>query len=96
MNTPKPAKAKVKFKAQKKKVKLTLKKIKNCKGYQIKYANNKKMKKAKTKITTKKTITIKRLKSKKRTYFRIRGYNIDSAGKKVYSKKVLKKSVKVK
>lgn len=96
VNTPKPAKAKVKFKAQKKKVKLTLKKIKNCKGYQIKYANNKKMKKAKTKITTKKTITIKRLKSKKRTYFRIRGYNIDSAGKKVYSKKVLKKSVKVK
>lgn len=95
-NTPKPAKAKVKFKAQKKKVKLTLTKIKNCVGYEIKYANNKKMKKAKTKTTTKKTITIKKLKSKKKTYFQVRGYNVDSAGKKVFSKKVLKKTVKVK
>lgn len=95
-NTPKPAKAKAKFKAQKKKVKITLTKIKNCVGYQIKYANNKKMKKAKTKTTTKKTITIKKLKSKKKTYFQVRGYNLDSAGKKVFSKKVLKKTVKVK
>lgn len=96
VNTPKPAKAKVKFAAQKKKVKLALTKIKNCVGYEIKYADNKKMKKAKTKNTTKKTITIKNLKSKKNTYFQVRGYNIDSAGKKVYSSKVLKKTVKVK
>lgn len=96
VNTPKPAKAKVKFKAQKRKVKLSLKKMKNCVGYQIKYANNKKMKKAKTKYTTKKTYTIRRLKSKKKTYFQVRGYNLDSAGKRVLSKKVLKKTVKVK
>lgn len=96
VNTPKPGKAKVKFTAQKKKVKLKLTKIKNCVGYEIKYANNKKMKKAKTKTTTKKTLTIKKLKSKKKTYFQVRGYNLDSAGKKVYSKKVLKKTVKVK
>lgn len=96
VNTPKPAKAKVKFKAQKKKVKLSLKKMKNCVGYQIKYANNKKMKKAKTRYTTKKTYTVRRLKSKKKTYFQVRGYNLDSAGKRVLSKKVLKKAVKVK
>ena len=95
-NTPKPAKAKVKFKVQKRKVKLTLKKIKNCVGYEIKYANNKKMKKAKTKYTKKKTYTVRGLKSKKKTFFQIRGYNLDSAKKKVFSKKVLKKTVKVK
>ena len=96
VSTPKPGKAKAKFKAQKKKVKLTLTKVKNCVGYQIKYADNKKMKKAKTKTTTKKTYTVKGLKSKKKTYFQIKGYNLDSAGKKVYSKKTLKKTVKVK
>ena len=96
VNTPKPAKAKVKFKAQKKKVKLALTKIKNCVGYEIKYANNKKMKKAKTKTTTAKTYTIKKLKSKKKVYIQVKGYNYDSAGQKVYSSRVLKKTVKVK
>lgn len=96
VNTPKPAKAKVKFTAQKKKVKLALTKIKNCVGYEIKYANNKKMKKAKTKTTTAKTYTIKKLKSKKKVYIQVKGYNYDSAGQKVYSSRVLKKTVKVK
>lgn len=94
--TKKPGKAKVKIKAQKKKAKLTFTKIANVKGYEIKYSNKKNMKKAKTKVTTKKNITIKKLKAGKRTYFRIRAYNIDSAGKKVYSKKTVKKSAFIK
>ncbi|WP_302625801.1 hypothetical protein [uncultured Eubacterium sp.] len=94
--TKKPGKAKVKFTAQKKKAKLSIKKIANAKGYEIKYANNSKMKKAKTKTTTKTSITIKKLKSGKKTYFRVRAYNLDSAGKKVYSKKTLKKTVVIK
>lgn len=54
------------------------------------------MKKAKTKTTTKSSIAIKKLKSGKKTYFRVRAYNLDSAGKKVYSKKVVKKSIVIK
>ena len=77
-------------------MKLKFKTLKNAKGYRIKYADNKKMKKAKTKTTTKATYTVKSLKSKKKTYFQITAYNLDSAGSKVYSKKVLKKTVKVK
>lgn len=96
VNTPKPGKAKVKFTAQKKKVKLALTKVKNCVGYEIKYADNKKMKKAKTKTTTAKTYTIKKLKSKKNVYIQVKGYNFDSAGQKVYGSAVLKKTVKVK
>ena len=94
--TKKPGKARVSFKAAKRSAKLTIKKIANAKGYEIKYATNSKMKKAKTKFTTKKSITIKKLKSKKKTYFRVRAYNLDSAGKKVYSKRVLKKALIIK
>ena len=58
------------------------------------------MKGAKTKnckFTAKnKPVTVKKLKSGKKTFFQIRSYNLDSAGKKVYSKKVLKKTVIVK
>lgn len=94
--TKKPGKAKVKIKAQKKKAKLTFTKIANAKGYEIKYSNKKNMKKAKTKNTTKKSITIKKLKAGQKTYFQIRAYNIDSAGKKVYSKKTVKKNAFIK
>lgn len=94
--TKKPGKAKVKVVAQKKKAKLTFNKLANAKGYEIKYSNNKNMKKAKTKRTTKKNLTIKKLKSGKKTYFQIKAYNIDSAGKRVYSKKTVKKNAFIK
>lgn len=94
--TKKPGKAKVTIKAQKKKAKLTFKKLANVKGYEIKYSNKKNMKKAKTKRTTKKSLTIKKLKAGKKTYFQIRAYNIDSAGQRVYSKKVVKKNAFIK
>ena len=94
--TKKPGKAKVTIKAQKKKAKLTFKKLANVKGYEIKYSDKKNMKKAKTKRTTKKSLTIKKLKAGKKTYFQIRAYNIDSAGQRVYSKKVVKKNAFIK
>ncbi|MCI9618140.1 MAG: hypothetical protein HFG31_09170 [Eubacterium sp.] len=94
--TKKPGKAKVKVAAQKKKAKLTFTKIANAKGYEIKYSDKKNMKKAKVKRTTKKSLTIKKLKSGKKTYFQIKAYNIDSAGKRVYSKKTLKKNAFIK
>lgn len=94
--TKKPGKAKVTIKAQKKKAKLTFKKLANVKGYEIKYSDKKNMKKAKTKRTSKKSITIKKLKAGKKTYFQIRAYNIDSAGQRVYSKKVVKKNAFIK
>ena len=49
-----------------------------------------------TNNATAKTYTIKKLKSKKKVYIQVKGYNYDSAGQKVYSSRVLKKTVKVK
>jgi hypothetical protein len=95
-NTKKPAKVKVKYKAQKKKVKLTLTKNSNCVGFQIKYGSKKNMKGATTRYTTKKNYTVKKLASGMKTFFQVRGYNVDSAGKKVISNKVNKKTVIVK
>ena len=76
------------------------KKVKGVKGYQIQYSRSKKFKKKarktvtikKAKITKK---TIKKLKSGKRYYVRVRTYKVVN-GKRVYSKWSAKKSVKVK
>ena len=82
----------------KKKIKITWKKVKNANGYQIQYAVNKKFKKAKT-VTIKKASTIKKvikkLKSKKKYYIRVRAY-VTKAGKKFYGTWSGKKTVKVK
>lgn len=92
-----PAKAKIKkVKAAKKKVSLTLKKVKNAKGYLLQYSTSKKFKGAKKKYTTKTRVTIKKLKSKKTYYFRVKVYKLDGK-KKVLSKKwSAVKKVKVK
>lgn len=82
----------------KKKIKITWKKVKNVKGYQIQYALNKKFKKAKTVTIKKASVTkkiIKKLKSKKNYYVRVRAYTTKS-GKKLYGIWSAKKSVKVK
>jgi hypothetical protein len=95
--TKAPGKAKVKaVKSAKKKVTVTLKKVSKAAGYQIQYGNNKKFKKAKTKVTTKTKITIKKLKSGKNVYVRARAYVLDSAGNKVYGKYSAKKKAFVK
>ncbi len=73
----------------KKKAVIRWKKISAAKGYKIEYSTSKKFTKKKTKTkTTKKTkITIKKLKSKKTYYFRVKAYKVDSSKKKIYSKK---------
>lgn len=93
-----PAKVKLKsLKASKKKIKVTFKKVSGAKGYQISYATNKKFKKAKTlNVKAKaKTATIKKLKSGKKYFVRIRAYKKDGAKKK-WGKWSNVKSVKVK
>ena len=86
-------------KAGKKSIKVTWKKVKGIKGYQIQYSTNKKFKKGNKTITVKSTkstsATIKKLKSKKTYYVRMRTYKIVN-GKKVYSAWSKAKSVKVK
>lgn len=86
-------------KAGKKSVKVTWKKVKGIKGYQIQYSTNKKFKKGNKIITVKSkkstSATIKKLKSKKKYYVRMRTYKIVN-GKKVYSAWSKAKSVKVK
>ena len=86
-------------KAGKKSVKVTWKKVKGIKGYQIQYSTNKKFKKGNKTITVKSTkstsATIKKLKSKKIYYVRMRTYKVVN-GKKVYSAWSKAKSVKVK
>ncbi len=95
--TKKPAKANVKkLKAAKKKVTVTLKKVKNAVGYQVQYGTNKKFKKAKTKNTTKLKVTIKKLKSGKNVYVRAKAYVLDSAGNKVFGKYSKRKKAFVK
>lgn len=94
----KPAKVKIsKVKAAKKSIKITFKKVSGAKGYQICYADNKKFKKAKVvnvkaSVTTK---TIKKLKSGKKYYVRVRAYNV-SGKNKVWGSFSSVKSIKVK
>ena len=88
------AKASAKLKAGKKKVTVKIKKA-SVSGYQIKYASNKNLKKAKTRNTRKTMYTIKSLRSKKKCYVKVRAYKIVK-GKKIYGSysKVLKVTVK--
>lgn len=78
-----------------KKIKLTWKKIKSVNGYQIRYATNKKFKKAefKTVKTNKTKLTIKKLKMKK-YYVQVRAYKVVN-GEKVYGKWSKRKSFKI-
>ncbi len=88
-------------KAGKKTIKLSWKKVtaKGIKGYEIQCSTDKKFKNDVKIVTIKKTKTtsktIKKLKSKKKYYVRIRTYK-KSGGEKIYSKWSKSKSVKVK
>ena len=84
-----PAKVKkVKISAKKAKVTITWKKNKKAKGYEIRYATNKKFKKA-SKVNVKKNNKTKKvltkIKSNKVYYIKVRAYVIVK-GKKVYGK----------
>ena len=86
-------------KAQNKAFTVKWKKKSSITGYQIQYSTNSKFKKGNKTITVKSTkstsATIKKLKSKKKYYVRMRTYKIVN-GKKVYSAWSKAKSVKVK
>jgi GH25 family lysozyme M1 (1,4-beta-N-acetylmuramidase) len=69
-----------------KKVKIKLKKVTGAQGYQIQYSLKKSFKGKTIKNTTKRTVTIKKLKLKKWYYFRVKAYKKDGS-KKVFSKK---------
>ena len=91
-------KAKItKKKSLKKKIKITLKRVTNAKGYIVQYSTVKNFAKKKTKtITAKKTaVVLKKLKSNKKYYIRVRGYAVLN-NEKVYGKWSGKTSVKTK
>lgn len=83
---------------KKKQMKVTWKKVSGASGYVVQYSTKSNFKKAKTKVIQKGTAastTIKKLKSNKTYYVRVRAYkSID--GKKVYTSYSAKKHVKVK
>ena len=94
----KPAKMKTPtVKAGKKKLTVSWKKAKNADGYQIQYSTNGSFKKVKSLNCSKKTskTTIKKLKSGKKYYIRIRAYKKVN-GRKYYGNWSKIKSVKVK
>ena len=77
------------------KVKIKINKVTGAKGYQYRYATNKKFKKSKVKTTTKTTYTTKKLSKKVRCYVKVRAYRTIN-GKKSFGKWSKVKSVKVK
>ena len=79
-----------------KKAAVKIKKISGAKGYQVVYSTKRSFKNAKKKNTTKRTVTLKRLKKKKTYYIKVRAYKKDSAGKKVYGSYSAAKKVKIK
>ena len=95
---PKGAKIK-KATGSKKAIALTWAKVKGVKGYQIQVATDKKFKKNKKTVTIKKQkttkTTVKKLKSKKKYFVRIRTYKTVN-GKKIYSSWSKAKTVKTK
>lgn len=104
VTTKRPKKTKIikiKKKKSSKKIKLTLKKVKKVKGYQVQYSISKKFKKGKKKtkkITKKKrkiTINLKKLKKRKKYYVRVRTYIVVN-NKKIYSKWTKRKIVRFK
>ncbi len=93
----KPAKVKaVKAKAKKKKLNVSWKKVNGATGYEVMYATNNKFTKNKKTVKVKKNkVTIKRLKSKKKYFVKVRAYK-KANGTTYYGKwsKAVKKKVK--
>ncbi len=86
----KPAKVKgITKKPAKKKVTVKWKKAKNAKKYEVQYSYKKNMKGAKTRTVKNNKIVLKKLKSKRKIYIRIRGINGKLKG--VWSTKVFAK-----
>jgi hypothetical protein len=72
--------------SKKSQIKITLKKSENIAGYEISYSTNKKVNKNVVTVETQKTsYTIKNLVKGKTYYVKVRTYNLDSTGQKIYS-----------
>lgn len=73
----KPAKVKIKSvkRYKKNKIRVRFKKVRYAKKYQIKFATNKKFKKAKIRTTKKCSYIIKKAQKKKKYYIKVRGVN---------------------
>ena len=67
-----------------KKLKVTIKKASDVKGYQIRYATNSKMKSYKNTTTTSASKTLSKLVKGKKYYVKVRAYKLDSKKEKVY------------
>ncbi len=81
----------------KKKAKVVIKKVSGAKGYRIAYSTDKKMKKSvKTKLTTKTSFSLTKLKKGKTYYVKVCAYKLDSTGAKVFGKYSQPKKVKIK
>ena len=82
---------------KKKQAVITFKSKDGAAGFEVKYSTAKKLnKKVKTKTSTSTKLTVKSLKSKKKYYFKIREYKLDSTGEKVYSAWSKVKKIKIK
>lgn len=69
------------------KISLRYRKLSNVKGYEISYSRNKNFSsKIRIRHTSKTKITLSSLVKKRTYYVRVRGYKLDSKGKKVYGK----------
>ncbi|MCR5691848.1 MAG: hypothetical protein K6G62_06470 [Eubacterium sp.] len=95
------APGKVKLSSVKNRAKKTLtakwKKTSGAKGYQVQYALDRKFTKGKkSKIVTKTSLKIKKLKKKKTYYVRVRAYKLKTNGKKKYGAWSAVKKVKIK
>ena len=79
----KPAKAKIsKIKnIKRKKIKLTFKKIKNVKGYQVRWCDNKKFRGYEQKNTRKTNLTLKGLDKNTKYYVKVRAYRVSGKTK---------------
>ena len=76
-------------------LKISFKAVSKAKGYQVKYSLKKNFAGAKTKLLSKRSLSLK-LKSRKTYYVRVRAYKIDSAGKKVWGAWSKAKKLKLK
>lgn len=82
-------------KSKGKKIKVTFEAVTGASGYQIRYAYNKKFKKAKSVTVSKNNATLKKLKKNKKCYVKVRAYKMDGNVKK-FGKYSIAKSLKVK
>ena len=97
---PKPSKVKISALKSSKTGQLAVNfgKVIGAKGYETVYSTNKKFPASSTKKTVSSSAgaALKKLKSGKKYYVRVRAYRLDSTGKKVYGSYSTVKSIKVK